>query len=246
MPALSKRVSLCTIVANSEDTLPRYLAWALQRFAEVVIVRSASQDRTDAILTTAERAMPGRIKLYYREIDDLSRQKQFSVDRASNDWVLVVDADEVVMDADWDSVVGTMEQKEIDLLQMPRYNLQTDEAHYSTQTYPDHQARLFHRGRVRFNLDPQFRTHHRMDGARRSSRVSDVHIVHWGNIRPGHQLNWKSQVRKRWADTDYIEGKELLEHENWFAERNREFDQNRAPLQAPVRAWVAALPQLKI
>lgn len=239
-PPRSMRVSLCMIVANSEDCLPRFFRWALPRFQEIVVVRSESQDGTDALVAEAAQANPGRVFNSFRAIDDIAAQKQHCIDRATRSWRLVIDADELIEDTDWDGLVVQLDRAGIDLCGFPRFNLQGDDQHYCTQVYPDVQARLFNR-RVHFSKEPRHQTHHRMDGARKGHVINELHILHWGHIRDVDQLAWKSQMRARYADTDYLEGKALASHENWFAERNRFLDQKTAPLPArtaaTVRAW---------
>jgi glycosyltransferase involved in cell wall biosynthesis len=239
VPKRSTRVSLCMVCANSEDTLPRFFRWAVPRFAEIVVVRSESQDATDAIVAEQVRAHPGQIRDYFRKIDDITHQKQHCVDRATRSWRLVIDADELIEDTDWDHLVAQMDAVGCDMGGFPRYNLQVDDQHYCTDWYPDVQARLFNR-RVYFNKEPRYQTHHRMDGARGGKVFHELHILHWGNIRPSHQLAWKSKMRAQYAATDYIEGKELASVEDWFSERNRTLDTLRAPLPEPVAATVRA------
>ncbi len=239
-PPFSRLVSCCLVVANSEDCLPRWFRWALPRFQELVVLRSRSEDATDRIVAAQVAANPGRIRDSFREIDDIASQKQRCVQRATRPWRLVVDADEVVEEADWDALVQGLERQGIDLLVLPRYNLQVDDQHYSTRTYPDLQARLFN-SRVRFSAEPRFQVHHKMEGARRGMTATDVHILHWGHIRSVDQLAWKSRMRVQYADTDYVEGKELKAHENWFAERNEALDKEIAPLPPKTALFIREL-----
>jgi hypothetical protein len=225
---LSQNVSLCTVVANSEDCLPRFFAWAIPRFADIVLVRSDSDDGTDVLLESAAARWPEQIRLLYRPIDTIARQKQFCIEQANQRWRLVVDADETVEFTDWDKVVALLETRGVDLLALPRYNLQVDDRHYCTQIYPDIQERLLD-AHVGFSLEPRYETHHRMQGVKCAGKAG-VHILHWGHIRSVEQLKWKSRMRSRYAETDYIEGKQLAENDNWFHVRNTELDAHTAPL----------------
>lgn len=242
-PTVHRQVSLCLVVANSEDCLPRWFAWALPRFAELVIVRSHSDDGTDAILDAVAARHPGQVRLFDRTIDTIAAQKQYCVSRATRRWRLVVDADEVMEDVHWDGIATTLDQQGADLLQMPRYNLQRDDQHYLPAAYPDRQERLF-RSHVRFSDAPRHQTHHQMVGARRRVATSAPHVLHWGHIRSTDQLAWKSRVRRRWAATDYIEGDGLTTHDNWFHHRNDALDAEAAPLPAPVAAYIRHLDAL--
>ncbi len=236
-PPICRRVSLCLVVANSEDCLPRWFAWALPRFAEIVIVRSPSEDRTDAIVDKVAASRPGQVRVLSKQIDDIASQKQFCVDRATRAWRLVVDADEIVEDILWDGVVTQMDAAGSDLLQIPRYNLQRDAEHYLPRAYPDLQERLFKR-HVRFSSEPRHRTHHRMVGAKKPMASRSPHILHWGHIRSVDQLAWKSRMRRDHAGTDYLEGAQLIQHDNWFHHRNHTLDPEAVPLPAGPAAYI--------
>ena len=77
-----------------------------------------------------------------------------------------------------------------------------------------------------------------MVGARRVVATSAPHILHWGHIRSTEQLAWKSAVRRRWADTDYIEGHGLQSHDNWFGHRNVVLDDAAQPLPDGPAAYI--------
>lgn len=84
-------ISAVLITFNSARLLEPVLA-ALQWCDERVVVDSGSRDQTQAI---AERF---GCRFIHREFDGFGTQKGFAVAQARNDWVLVVDADEVVTD----------------------------------------------------------------------------------------------------------------------------------------------------
>jgi glycosyltransferase involved in cell wall biosynthesis len=84
------RLSAVIIAFNEESNIDRCLA-ALHGVAdEIVVVDSHSTDRT------AEICSRHGCRIFQREFTGYSGQKQFAVDMASSDWVLSVDADEVV------------------------------------------------------------------------------------------------------------------------------------------------------
>lgn len=239
-PHFSRQVSLCLVVANSIDCLPRWFSWALPRFAEIVIVRNPSHDGTDALLDAVAARRSGQVRVYTRELDTIAGQKQYCVERGTRRWRFVVDADEVVEDAPWDAIVAQLEAQGADLLQLPRYNLQGDDQHYLPSAYPDPQERLF-RSHVRFSDAPRHQTHHAMVGAAKVVFARAPHILHWGHIRGEAELAWKSEMRRRFADTDYIEGAHLKRHDNWFAVRNQQLDGQAQPLPPATAQAIVAL-----
>ena len=83
-------ISAVIIAKNEEEKIRRCLD-SLKPFAsEIVVIDSMSTDRT------AEICVENGCRVIRREFDGYGNQKQFAVDQAVNDWVLSVDADEVL------------------------------------------------------------------------------------------------------------------------------------------------------
>lgn len=237
---LNKNLSLCTVVANSEDCLPIFFNWSLPRFEEIILVKSDSTDKTNEILDRYKKKYSSQITLIYKKIVDIASQKQYCIELSTKKYQLVIDADEVCEDIDWDNLVNQLESNNIDLVHLPRYNLQKDIHHYLSTAYPDLQPRLFKSG-VRFADDPIYQTHHIMVGASNQIAIKFPHIIHWGHIRNEKQLQWKSNMRRRYADTDLCDGQGLKTHSNWYFERNKELDNNIKPLPDNVKNFIQLL-----
>jgi len=83
-------ISAVIITKNEEDKI-RLCLDSLKSFAaEIVVVDSGSTDHTAGISSEFG------CRVFHREFDGYGSQKQFAVDQASNDWVISVDADEVL------------------------------------------------------------------------------------------------------------------------------------------------------
>ncbi|MBE6055738.1 glycosyltransferase [Clostridium sp.] len=88
-------ISLCLIVKNEEETLLKCLDSAKNIAQEIIIIDTGSTDRTKEI------ALNFTDKVYdFTWCNDFSKARNFSISKASNDWILVLDADEVVTDFD--------------------------------------------------------------------------------------------------------------------------------------------------
>ncbi len=83
------RLSACVITFNEEDRLAECLA-SLAFCDEIVVVDSGSTDRT------CELARAAGARVIEHSWAGFIGQKQAAVDRARNDWVLIVDSDERV------------------------------------------------------------------------------------------------------------------------------------------------------
>ncbi len=94
-PAEGLRLSLCMIVKDEEEMLPRCLAAAAPAVDEIVIVDTGSSDRTIEIArefgaTVIEREWTG----------SFAEARNVSFDAATGDWLLYLDADEVLVAED--------------------------------------------------------------------------------------------------------------------------------------------------
>ncbi|HEY2052476.1 MAG TPA: glycosyltransferase [Solirubrobacterales bacterium] len=90
-PATGLRLSLCMIVRDEEEMLPRSLAAARDAVDEIIVVDTGSRDRTVEIArsfgaTVVEREWTG----------SFAAARNASIEAASGDWLLFLDADEVL------------------------------------------------------------------------------------------------------------------------------------------------------
>lgn len=90
-------VSLCIIAKNERDRLPRCLASAKPVVDEIIVVDTGSTDET------RDLAVVFGAKLFdFAWEDDFSKARNFSLSKASGDWILVLDADETLSSADYE------------------------------------------------------------------------------------------------------------------------------------------------
>jgi glycosyltransferase involved in cell wall biosynthesis len=82
-------ISVAIITLNEEDSI-EYTLKSAQWANEIVVVDSGSTDKTIDI------AKQYGSKVFVREFDDFSSQKNFAISKCSNKWVISLDADEVV------------------------------------------------------------------------------------------------------------------------------------------------------
>jgi len=82
-------VSLCMIVRDEEAFLPECLRRAAPAADEIVIVDTGSKDRTVEIAREA-----GARVLHFEWRDDFSAPRNFGLEHARGQWILVLDADE--------------------------------------------------------------------------------------------------------------------------------------------------------
>lgn len=98
------KVSAVIITYNEEQNIRRTLS-RLHWCDEIVILDSYSSDKTVDICREFG------CKIFYRSFDGYGTQKTEAVARASNDWVLVIDADEVLSDGLISEIQETLNKK---------------------------------------------------------------------------------------------------------------------------------------
>ncbi|HEY6759739.1 MAG TPA: glycosyltransferase [Baekduia sp.] len=95
VPAQGQTVSLCMIVKDEEAMLPRCLAAAAEHVDELIVVDTGSTDRT------VEIAESFGAKILHHEWDgDFSAARNVGLDAATCDWLMYLDADEVLVEGE--------------------------------------------------------------------------------------------------------------------------------------------------
>lgn len=102
-------ISICVIAKNEEKHMENFLSSIKKHFDgypyELVIVDTGSTDRTVEIA----KKYTNRV-LYFEWIKDFSAARNFSIQKASHNWILVLDCDEYVTDLDFEGLQTFMEQ----------------------------------------------------------------------------------------------------------------------------------------
>lgn len=82
-----KKISLVIITKNEEPNIEKCIQ-SVPFANEIIVVDSGSTDKTEII------AKRNHAKFIFNPWPGFGKQKQFAIDQASNDWVLLLDADE--------------------------------------------------------------------------------------------------------------------------------------------------------
>ena len=90
-------VSLCMIVKDEEANLARCLASVKPIVDEMVVVDTGSKDRTRDIAEFF-----GARVYEFEWSNDFAAARNFSISKAKGDWILIMDADEVISSQDYD------------------------------------------------------------------------------------------------------------------------------------------------
>jgi (heptosyl)LPS beta-1,4-glucosyltransferase len=140
-------LSIVVITKNEErniDACLRSVQWA----DEIIVVDACSDDRTaDIVRRYTEH-------LFVREWPGFGPQKNFAMDQASSEWILIVDADERVTVDLRDEIlrtIGGAVPDDVAAFEIPRRNFFYGRWLRGGGVYPDRQIRLLRRGAGRYD-----------------------------------------------------------------------------------------------
>ena len=111
------RLSVVTITLNEEKHLARALRSVAKVAHEIVVVDSGSTDKTLEIAKVYEA------KIFYRKFDNYASQKNFAAGKASGDWILALDGDEIVEEKLLDEIKTAVESDQFAAYSIPRKNI---------------------------------------------------------------------------------------------------------------------------
>ncbi|MEE9554164.1 MAG: tetratricopeptide repeat protein [candidate division Zixibacteria bacterium] len=112
-----QKISLCMIVKNEEKFLPQCLKTVNGLYDELIVVDTGSTDRTMEI--AAE--FGGKIYQHPWE-NDFSLHRNQSIDYATGDWILILDADEELDPAEHGMIRSVIKRRDIDAVSFVVYN----------------------------------------------------------------------------------------------------------------------------
>ena len=143
-------IAAVIITKNEERNIADCLKsvnWADER----IVVDAQSMDRTVDIAKGASAAV------FVRSWPGYGPQKNFGIDQARAEWILIVDADERIpepLQVEIRSRIATWEMGEPVAYEIPRRNYFYGAWVRHAGVYPDYQIRLFRRGHARYNDVP--------------------------------------------------------------------------------------------
>lgn len=104
------QISLCMIVKNEEEALGRCLESVKDIVSEMIIVDTGS---TDSTVKIAEKY--GAKVFFYKWDESFSNARNFSLEKASKDWILIMDADDEFEKKDTSKLLNLVNNKQSDV-----------------------------------------------------------------------------------------------------------------------------------
>jgi glycosyltransferase involved in cell wall biosynthesis len=191
MPLPRKSLSVAMIAMNEEANLARTLEsvrWA----DEIILVDSGSKDRT------IEIAQSFGAKTSYHAIVGHGEQKNVALDLCTCDWILLLDADEV-LPPDLQNEIRTLlaGEPKFGAYWISRLNLYFGRWIRHGGFYPDHKLRLFRRGAARLSEGVGPHSTPQFEGPRGTLRH---HMLHYAYPTLGiyleHMNRYSSEIAR--------------------------------------------------
>jgi glycosyltransferase involved in cell wall biosynthesis len=198
------RLSAVVVAQDNERTIGPVLRQLAGLADEVVLVDGGSRDRTPEVAL----ACPG-LRFHHRPFDgSIARQKNFALDQALGEWVLLLDSDELLCDRALAAVPRLVRHPWNRWYKFPRLWLVEEDGRtrhaVSRLHYPDFQLRLFRN-------DPVFRydlarspIHHNFpkEGRGPGRKLRREHILHFDFLLNDRAAREAKVARYAAADPD--------------------------------------------
>ena len=142
---METKISVSIICLNEADIIGECLQQASRVADEIVIVDSGSTDKT------LEIAQSHGAKIFHQDWLGYGKQKNFALKQCSNEWVLSLDADEVLTDDLIEEIKGLNYDSDVVGYRVARKLFVGDRFICWGGYYPDYQLRLFRNSLGGFN-----------------------------------------------------------------------------------------------
>jgi glycosyltransferase involved in cell wall biosynthesis len=143
------KLSVVIIAQDEERTIANVLKSVMDIASEIILVDSGSTDRTIDI------AKSHGAKVYHQDWLGYARQKNYALELATGDWILSLDADEIVSNELSNEIKQLLQSDMSDSnclgYRIPRLLFIGNEPLKHGGFYPDAQLRLFKKGAGQFN-----------------------------------------------------------------------------------------------
>lgn len=138
-------ISILLLTLDEEANLPACLA-SVDWSDDVVVLDSFSRDRTVAV------AESGGARIFQRSFDSFASQRNHALDSIDfkHDWILHLDADEIVTPGLREEMLKTIQSEKYDAYRIPSKMMFLGRWLRYSGLYPSYQVRLGRRGRFRF------------------------------------------------------------------------------------------------
>lgn len=142
------QITATILVKNAQDTLEECLE-SLSCFDEIILLDNNSTDSTLEIAKAFNQDFKN-LKIYSSEFIGFGALKNLAISKASNEWILSIDSDEVLEPATIEEINNLKLEKNV-IYALSRKNLYNGEWIKACGWYPDYVNRIFNKNFTKFN-----------------------------------------------------------------------------------------------
>ena len=140
---MPNKLSVCLAVFNEEANIERALQAVKNLADEIIVVDGESNDET---VRLAKKVSP-KVKVYsYPNPDNFLLNRQRAMDKATGDWILALDADEIVTPALEKEIKAVLQKPDKVAYNIARLSYFLGQPLKKGGVYPDYCLRFFKRG----------------------------------------------------------------------------------------------------
>lgn len=143
-----KQISVIIIVKNAEQTLLECLS-SLKDFDEIILLNNESSDNTLKIAQEFQKEFEN-LHIYHSTFIGFGALKNLALSYAKNEWILSIDADEV-LEYECINELKKLELQKENIIALSRKNLYKGEWIKACGWSPDFVLRIFNKNFTRFN-----------------------------------------------------------------------------------------------
>lgn len=235
----SPTISLCMILKNEEDIIDQCLASVHEFVDELIIVDTGSTDQTVDICQKYNSSI-----FSYQWNEDFANARNFGLSQANGDWILWIDADEVLEKSNRQLIIDTISNTKASMFFMPIINYYGDSLPIKDeQAYLYYQPRLFrnHLGIKFHNRIHEVPKFPESEHAQYTIESIEVPIHHYGYIKEVTDRKNKSTRNLQILYEEY----EKTEHSPWIEYhlaselyRNKDYPRAFSYLNASIQGFI--------
>lgn len=167
-------ISVVIVTYNEEGNLEDCLDSVIGNCEEIVVVDLGSNDDTLKI------AKQFQAKIFvHKRVDYVEKVRDFTVSKASRDWILVLDPDERMSPNLWKVLKDVAGAEKFVAVNIPRKNIFFGRFISHTNWWPDRHVRFFKKGKVKW--EDKIHLYPKVDGeVYNLPAKKDLAIIHFG------------------------------------------------------------------
>lgn len=199
-------ITLAVFAKDAEDSIPLTINSVKSFVNEIVVVDTGSSDNTVRVCEDLGA------RVYKCGFSDFGSIRTLTGHLAREEWVLGLDADEIIVPEDYSLLRECVDTEDVDIWGLPRKRwLELDmKTQLEKDVYPDYQYRLF---RNKTTIFYKRRIHEIVDGSEKRREAKDgPHVHHFQDVfKSGERLKKRNALYKELQRKDLEDGIEHTE-----------------------------------